>query len=261
MSPHVDILDRQDRLFGWFMAALLFHASIVAAIVGFGLAGVGRTVQWGSPNAGGIGDSVAVTPVPKIPLPHREARENPVANDTESQVPTPPSKPEPKKQEKAPEPDAIPLKGRAAKSKPQTYSSRNSYREKQEERKNQVYSPVGETMTSPMYGMTGAGGGVTLGDNTPFGTQFGWYAKLLKDKVTQSWRSSDLDPRIQNVAVVAFVLHRDGSATGVHIAQPSGNPALDYSAQRAIFDAAPFPPLPQQFTPNSVNIEMRFSLK
>jgi len=32
-----------------------------------------------------------------------------------------------------------------------------------------------------MYGLQG-GGGVGVGDSSPFGTQFGWYAKLIVDK-------------------------------------------------------------------------------
>jgi protein TonB len=262
MSPHVDILEQPERLSRSFAGSILFHGAIVAALVVAGVLNNEQAVHWGG-TGGGIGQSVAVTPVSKIPLPRSTARENPVANPTESQVPTPPpkAKPEPKPKEKPPEPDAIPLKGRAEKANPRDYSARNTFREKQVERRNQLYSPVGEAASTPMIGMNGAGSGVTMGDNTPFGTQFGWYAKLLRDKVTRSWQSSDLDQRIQNVAAVTFTLHRDGSATGVRISQPSGNASLDFSAQRAILDAAPFPPLPQQFSGNSVTIEMRFSLK
>ena len=52
-----------------------------------------------------------------IPLPSRAGKINPVANDTESQVPQAP-KPEPKKQVKVPDEDAIPLKSRLAKKQP-----------------------------------------------------------------------------------------------------------------------------------------------
>jgi hypothetical protein len=36
---------------------------------------------------------------------------------------------------------------------------------------------------------------------------------------------------------------------------------LDYSAQRAIMDAAPFQALPPQFQRNEVEIEFRFELR
>jgi outer membrane biosynthesis protein TonB len=43
--------------------------------------------------------------------------------------------------------------------------------------------------------------------------------------------------------------------------QGSGNRTLDYSAQRAITEAAPFPPLPQGYERDSAQIEFWFVLK
>jgi periplasmic protein TonB len=48
---------------------------------------------------------------------------------------------------------------------------------------------------------------------------------------------------------------------GVRITQKSGISALDVSAQRAIYDAAPFPKLPEQFSKNEAEIEFVFELK
>ena len=91
-----------------------------------------------------------------------------------------------------------------------------------------------------------------MGNNSPFGTQFGWYAKLLRDQVAQNWRTGDLDPRLRTAppVVVTFTIRRDGSvAPGIRAdrASAAAITALDISAQRAILDAAPFPPLPPQF--------------
>jgi outer membrane biosynthesis protein TonB len=47
----------------------------------------------------------------------------------------------------------------------------------------------------------------------------------------------------------------------VRITQRSGNPSLDFSAQRAILDAAPFQALPGQFQRNEVEIEFWFELR
>ena len=48
-----------------------------------------------------------------------------------------------------------------------------------------------------MIGMTG-GGGVGIGNNSPFGTQFGWYADLLRDQVAQATGGPAIsDPRIR----------------------------------------------------------------
>ena len=126
---------------------------------------------------------------------------------------------------------------------------------------NQVYSSRGQALNNPMYGVSG-GGGVGVGDNSPFGTQFGWYAKSLIDQVGQHWQTAGLDPR-SNVAAVTFTIRRDGSVTGVRLAQTSGNSATDFSAQRAVLDAQPFPPLPPQFSEErgDRNIAIQFKVR
>jgi len=258
MSPHVDILDQPDRLGRWFVRSLGFHVLVALALLTYGMLFRRHLEQWGSPTGGAAG-SVVVNPVAKIPLPARPAApENPVANDTESEVPTPPPEPKHARERVIEEPDAIPLQGRKAHSHAET-AAPNSFREQQHDQPNQVYSEAGQRMSSPMFGLQG-GGGVGVGDSSPFGDRFGWYAKLIVDKAGRSWRTSDLK-NVTQVAVVMFTIRRDGSVTRVHITEPSGNATLDFSAQRAIFDASPFPALPAQFPDASADVELRFSLK
>lgn len=203
--------------------------------------------------------AVAVNPVARIPLPARPAPENPLANPTESQVPAPPPKPQVKRKAhvEEPLPDAIPLKGHNPRQN-RDASSQNKFRA-QQDRPNQLYSDAGQRVSSQMFGLPG-GGGVGVGDSSPFGDQFGWYAKLIVDKVGRAWRTSDLR-NVSQVAAVAFSLKRDGSVSHVHITQASGNATLDFSAQRAIWDAAPFPALPPQYPRSDAVVELRFSLK
>jgi TonB family protein len=112
--------------------------------------------------------------------------------------------------------------------------------------------------------MTG-GGGVSIGTSSPFGQEFGWYATLVRDKVARNWRTTDIDPRLHSLpqAVVTFTIQRDGSVPpgSVRIVQRSGNAALDFSTQRAILDAAPFPQLPAGFSHNSADVEFTFELR
>jgi protein TonB len=74
-----------------------------------------------------------------------------------------------------------------------------------------------------------------------------------------------LDPRLNSApqVVVTFTIQRDGSVTAasVRLAQRSGNAALDYSAQRAILDSAPFPALPAQYPRNDADVEFVFELR
>ena len=106
-------------------------------------------------------------------------------------------------------------------------------------------------------------GTMGLGENSPFGNQFGAYAEILRNMVASKWRTSDIDARIRTApqVIVTFTLHRDGSVTNVHITQSSGNTALDRSGQRAILDASPFPKMPPQFPKDQTDIDFVFELK
>jgi protein TonB len=264
MTSHGNLLDQPERLARPFWGSMFLHVSVAAAMLSYAWIGNRPPVQWGDPHGGGIG-SVAVTPVASIRLPSQDAPVNPVANDTESHVPEPPAKKKAVEKVKAPDRDAIPIKSRNAtrKTSERASSQPNKFREQQQDRPNQLYTPGGAAVSSPMYNMQG-GGGLQIGNDSPFGTQFGAYAKLLRDAVARHWSTSDFDSRLTvPPAVVTFVIRRDGSLTpgSVKITQRSGNASLDISAQRAILDAAPFPALPQGFTKNEAQVELRFNLK
>jgi periplasmic protein TonB len=263
-DTHLDILDQREPMRRFLMGSLALHLSIAGAIVAVTLVGPGRRQQWGDLSGGGLG-SVAVGLVKTVPMPGRSGQANPLANDTESAVPTPPPKTKAQPKAKAPEPDAIALKSRNANQRArQAASAPNKWREQQKDLPNQVYSPAGQAVVSPMYGMAG-GGGVGIGNNSPFGTQLGWYATLLRDQVARNWRTGDLDPRLQAAppVTVTFVLRRDGSVvpSSVRLVQRSGNMTVDLSAQRAVLDAAPFPAIPPQFPRDQADIEMTFQLR
>jgi TonB family protein len=113
-----------------------------------------------------------------------------------------------------------------------------------------------------MFGVPGAGG-VGTGTGSPLGTRFGWYEALLRQRVAQNWRTQEIPAQIRMlpVAVVTFTIYRDGSVKDVKVLKSSGNYQLDSTAQRAIYDSAPFPPLPPQFERDSARIEFWFELK
>ena len=180
-------------------------------------------------------------------------------------APTPPPKAKAQAKVKAAPPDAIPLPSRNAERRPsQPASAPNKFREQQQDLPSQLYSPSGQRLNSPMIGMAG-GGGVGIGNNSPFGTQFGDYTSIVKNRVAQAWRTGEIDPRIRsaNPVIVTFTILRDGSVPerSVQVKGRSGIAALDISAQRAILDAQPFPPLPQGFSRSSADVEFTFELR
>jgi periplasmic protein TonB len=261
MVAHADVLDRPEPLGKSFWVSLTLHIVFVGSLV------AGRLIphhylNMGSPTGGGMG-GLLVNPVNTIPIPNRGGPENPVANDTKSQVPTPPApkeKPKPIPKPKAPPLDAVALPSPKAQTKRQPevqpQAPVNKYREQQKYDDSQLYSSVAPRASSSMYQVPG-GGGVGLGDNSPFGDQFGTYANIIRDKIAQSWKPMKAvgSPTV----VVTFTIQRNGSVTNVKVLTGSGNSTLDYSAQRAIYDAQ-LPPLPDRFPRNQADVQLKFEL-
>lgn len=261
MPAHVDILDEADSLNKPLLGSVALHAAVFGTLLFWGVALSGHRETWGEATSGGPG-SIAINVV-TIPLPSRSGAVNPLANDTESAVPTPPPAARAKKQAPAEEPDAIPIKGRTrTKASDTARSAANTWRAKQLDRPNQLYSATGPALVTSMMGQVGSGG-VGVGQGSPFGNRFGNYVAILRQRVAEKWNTTDVDPRIHTLptAIVTFELTRDGSARSVRIAQSSGNQALDYSAQRAIYDASPFPALPGAYERNTATIEFWFELR
>src|SRR5271154_3120012 len=255
MQEHADILDQQELLGGAFVQSVLLHAAVAGALILSSISFQHSRQVWGSANTA-AGTAVAINSVKTIPLPSRAGIVNPVANDTESQVPQAP-KPEPKKQIKAPD-DAIPLKSRLAKKQPRPESLQR-YRP-QPPAPNQVFSREAPAAVSPMFEKPGSGG-VGVGPNSAFGNQFGAYADLVVQRVTQKWQTTGLAGMHLPMVVITFQISRDGSVKNPQIAQRSGNSTLDYSALRAVSDAGPFPPLPPNYSGSSTSVELRFQLQ
>jgi protein TonB len=263
MPGHADILDRPEPLLPSFWGSVLLHGLAIGGLLVAGAVERASRLQMGDPHGGGLG-GVMVNPVATIPLPNRGGLENPVANDTESLVPEAPQpKAKPAAKVKAPAPNAIALKSEKDLKRPRDAGSQpNKWRDQQKYDQSQLYSNAGQRVNSPQYGLSG-GGGVNVGNNSPFGERYGAYAALICDAVTRNWKTSDVNPRLMTapVVVVTFTIQRDGSVTNVHLSQKSGIEPLDISAQRAVWDSQPFQPLPAGFPRSQADVELRFELK
>ncbi len=210
--------------------------------------------QFGAENPGAGAYSVGI--VNTINLPSRQGRVQPVADDSPSEI-----EPAPVKEKKKAKPvfddegikfDApVPRKERPSNSSPTANQDPN-----------RVTSNIGQAAISPMFKQVG-GGGIGIGQNAPIGKNFGWYAELIRQRVAEHWRQDEVSPSVKssNPAIVTFVIQRDGSVKNIQLSKASGITALDYSAQRAIQEAVPFPKLPDQFDKDSASIEFWFELK
>lgn len=256
-----DILDHRESVRNPFLLSVLFHVGIFGLGLFYGWVAMTHGPDWGDPNASG--GAIGITPVSSIPLPAATGRTNPVANDTESQVPQAPPEKKVKAAEKEPE-EAIPIKTkRLPKSRAQVAANLQKYRPTHESRPNQVYSSTGQALASPMFGGQAGAGGVGVGSGNPFGSRCGGYLAVLRQKVANNWHYGDVDPRLRSapMVVVRFELLPDGSIRDVTLLQRSGNYALDTSAQRAIMESAPFEPIRPECGRQSANLEFWFQLQ
>lgn len=264
MAPHADILDERERLGKPLVGSVVLHALVAVVLVTGPLMTGGNRVPWGSQDAGGGMGAISVNVVGRVPLPAMSGRINPVANETEAQVPAPPPKVKEQRRAREPEPDAIPIRSKNAKRRaaPESASaSANKWRAQQQDRPNQMYSATGQGLVSQLIGQEGSGG-VGIGSGTPFGNRFGNYALVLKQTVARNWNTADVDARIRTAppAIVTFTILRNGQVKSVRLTQRSGNPLLDASCERAVYDSSPFPPLPAEYEGNDVTVDFWFIL-
>jgi TonB C terminal len=80
---------------------------------------------------------------------------------------------------------------------------------------------------------------------------FAWYLARVQQKVTERWEGRALEGR---QPVVTFEIARDGQGK-----DSSGNRYYDATAMRAIADAAPFPPLPAEFSGSVLRMDLGFN--
>jgi TonB family protein len=107
----------------------------------------------------------------------------------------------------------------------------------------------------PTGSATGAGK-VTLEVDFPYS----WYLAALSRKINEKWDGKAL-PGGQ--PIVMFEIERDGGVNlnKMKVEKSSGNPAYDQVAIRAIADALPFPPLPEDFKASYLRIHLQFDYR
>jgi TonB family protein len=109
-------------------------------------------------------------------------------------------------------------------------------------------------------GSGGPGGG--WGGTGPGGGYFphAYYIDLLRNRISSSWYSSLVAPGLKGkyVTGVHFIIGRDGRISDLQVERPSGIDSLDLSARRAIENAAPFAPLPNDFSSQYLVVHFEF---
>ena len=89
---------------------------------------------------------------------------------------------------------------------------------------------------------------------------YAWYLRQVLQKVQGQWQRQNRANEPDQKPLVLVEIQRDGSIRAPRIEQSSGNMAYDQAALRAVMDASPFPPLPQDWSKPSLRVMFRFDL-
>jgi periplasmic protein TonB len=109
---------------------------------------------------------------------------------------------------------------------------------------------------SPTGSATGTAAlGARVGfDNPNF--KHSYYIDRLTAMLAAQWQRPAIGGEL--VALVHFTIRRDGSVVSVSVVESSGYSSYDLAALRAVQQAAPFPPLPQSYTQDSLGVTVEF---
>jgi periplasmic protein TonB len=251
-------MPQPDPIGKYFAGSVGVHAAVIALLIFSGYLKFTKS-SWGSEkvSTGSVGISIIKT----IPVPQKEAPENPLANDTDSVTPQAPAPVQTKAQVKAPEPKAIPIPDKVQKKVSPKQQSASAYRPKVEEyRPNQVYSQTPQATSSKMYGLQGTSG-IDVGAASVLGDKCGAYANIMRDNIAAKWNRADVNATPSQKAGVTFTIAKNGSVSGVKLSHPSGSFLLDQSAQRAVDAANPLPALTPPCDRNEATVELWFQLQ
>src|SRR5256885_4102844 len=82
------------------------------------------------------------------------------------------------------------------------------------------------------------------------------YIQNMNRLIGQHWTRPEVKPG--TFAIVSFAIDRDGTIRDVKVETPSGNPLYDRSAQRALLETSPLPPLPFAYSGTFLGVHLTF---
>jgi protein TonB len=248
-----------NRFGGDIAGSFLLHASVVGlAILGGWWYHAHSGQNWGD-NASTAG-AIQATMVNALPLPPKPPsdQQSILATDTPSPAPVAPA---PKTAE-APKSDAIPIPVKTA--KPVKTADKNTPApppHPQPVKVDPKKAQTGEASLSVAMSSTQTRAG-TVSVAVPeagFGSRFAYYVQQITQKVASQWITDKLDPQAKGHRVyITFQVERDGSLTHIQIAQRSGDNTLDETALSAVQHIDTFPPLPDAYAGNHINVTYYF---
>lgn len=106
------------------------------------------------------------------------------------------------------------------------------------------------------FGLTTGGGGSTGGvqlDVSNFCCPD--YIVQMTDRIRANWNQNQ---GMVGTVIIRFTIQRNGTLTDIEVKKPTGYPALDLSAQRAVYVTRQLAPLPAQFSNPTLTVNLSF---
>lgn len=189
--------------------------------------------------AAALGTSRPEPPRPKPPEP------KPPEPEPEPEPPAPEPAPDPEPPPRPAVPPPEPPERRAPPPEPAPSRTAPSAPAASPERAQREGSPRGNPLGTSPFGVAGV-------DNPTF--TYDYYLDQMLGRIESRWQRPRVSGPIE--AMVHFRIDKEGRISEVEVVQPSGVPAFDLAAQRAVMEAAPFPPLPRSYRSDSLGVNL-----
>src|SRR4051812_35254089 len=196
MAPSADIYADEHQWTAPLAWSTVFHALLFSSL--FLYAGFfGRThgENWGGNTSGGGAMSATLVSNAAIPLPApQEQTENVLANESKGLTESLP------KEVEQPTPEAIAIPDKTTKKVNERAKPTEAPKKPQQQvATNQIPFGQGGPVSGPygVFNANGAKGGFGFtGGGGDFGSRYGWYVQVVRNKVSENWLKYEVDPSI-----------------------------------------------------------------
>ncbi len=93
-------------------------------------------------------------------------------------------------------------------------------------------------------------------------SQFPGYLQIMENKISGQWTPPPISMQGEGAgAIIQFNVRKDGRIESVEIEKSSGNKFFDLAAMRAISQAHPLPPLPEDLNEERLTVHFSFTVQ
>jgi len=118
--------------------------------------------------------------------------------------------------------------------------------------------PVLAPPTSLMFGIS-SGSFASFGDGLTLKEDIRAYFLDILERINTSWQKEGVGVKLAAPAMLLLSIDRSGEVRMVQTLQSSGNPIHDRLLAKAVTNAAPFPPVPENYRGQSFETPLRFT--